>query len=184
MPDRLWNTRALAAVIAFAAMLDPRAVRADRAADDDARIDRALLISVDGMHQRDLERYVSAHPHSAFARLARQGVQYRRASSAKPSDSFPGLLAFMTGGSPLSHGVFYDDSYDRTLFAPGSSCTGAIGTEAQFAENIDYNLNVLDGGGPPGSNHIDPATLPRRLVNGVCTPVYPHDFVRVNTIME
>jgi hypothetical protein len=26
-------------------------------------------------------------------------------------------------------GVYYDDSYDRTLFAPGSNCQGNPGTE-------------------------------------------------------
>ena len=186
MEKRRGNARALATalVTALAVLIGPLALRADHAADDDARIDHVLLISVDGMHQLDLERYVTTHPHSAFARIARQGVQYTQAAASKPSDSFPGLLAFMTGGSPLSHGVFYDDSYDRTLFAPGSHCTGQVGTETLFAENLDYDLNALDGGGPPGSDHIDPTQLPLRLVHGVCTPVYPHDFVRVNTIME
>jgi hypothetical protein len=186
MAQTLRTTRALATgfLTALAALITPDALRADRAVDGDAYIQHVLLISVDGMHQLDLERYVTTHPHSAFAQIASQGIEYTHASASKPSDSFPGLLAFMTGGSPLSHGVFYDDSYDRTLFAPGSHCTGSIGTETQFAENIDYDLNALDGGGPPGSNHIDPAQLPLRLVNGVCTPVYPHDFLRVNTVME
>ena len=31
---------------------------------------------------------------------------------------------------------------------------------------------------------IDPAKLPLRLVNGICTPVYPHDYLKVNTIYE
>ena len=97
----------------------------------DSQIEHVLLISVDGMHQVDLERYLIAHPHSAFAQLVNHGVQYTHASTSEPSDSFPGLLAFMTGGSPRSHGVFYDDSYDRTLYAPGSNCTGAVGTETQ-----------------------------------------------------
>jgi hypothetical protein len=55
----------------------------------------------------------------------------------------------MTGGSPKSHGVFYDDSYDRTLFPPNSNCTGAPGSEALYAENLDYDQGQLDGGGPP-----------------------------------
>jgi hypothetical protein len=153
-------------------------------AAQEAALEHVLLISVDGMHQVDLERFVAGHPGSAFARLLSHGVEYRNAHTARPSDSFPGLLAFMTGGSPKSHGVFYDDSYDRTLFAPGSNCLGTPGTEAQFAENIDFDLTKLDGGGPPGSNHIDPAQLPLRLTGQKCEPVLPHDFLRTNTIME
>ena len=29
------------------------------------------------------------------------------------------MIAQVTGGTPKSTGVFYDESYDRTLFAPG-----------------------------------------------------------------
>jgi hypothetical protein len=152
--------------------------------DEAGGIRHVLLISVDGMHQVDLERYIAAHSSSAFSWLVHHGIHYSRASTSAPSDSFPGLLAFMTGGLPRTHGVFYDDAYDRTLFPPGSHCSGAPGTETQYAENIDYDLTVLDGGGPPGSNHIDPSTLPLRLVRGVCTPVLPHEFLRVNTVME
>src|SRR5260370_12052983 len=43
---------------------------------------------------------------------------------------------------------------------------------------------MRDGGGPPGSNHIDPANLPLRLVGGVCTPVLPHEYLQANTVME
>ena len=52
-----------------------------------------------------------------MATLAGMGVHYTNAKSAMPSDSFPGLLAFVTGGSPKSTGVYYDDSYDRLLSA-------------------------------------------------------------------
>ena len=157
--------------------LPTRPVAADTdGTDEGGGIRHVLLISVDGMHQVDLQRYIAAHPSSAFAWLVHHGIEYSRASTARPSDSFPGLLAFMTGGTPLSHGVFYDDSYDRTLFPVGSHCLGAPGAETQYAENIDYDLTMLDGGGPPGSNHIDPAKLPLRLVGGVCTPCYPTSF--------
>ena len=152
------------------------------------RIEHVLLISIDGMHEVDLERYLAAgHPKGGFARLVANGIQYTNAFSAKPSDSFPGLMAFMTGGSPRSHGVFYDDSYDRTLFPIGSACKGKPGAEMQYAENIDYDLDKLDGGGSvTGStlDHINPANLPLRMVDGKCVPVYPHDFLKVNTIME
>ncbi len=180
---RVFPTSVVVGAIVLALPTRPVVANPDDS-DEAGGIRHVLLISVDGMHQVDLERFIAAHPSSAFAYLVHHGIQYSRASTSEPSDSFPGLLAFMTGGSPKTHGVFYDDSYDRTLFAPGSHCSGAPGTETQFAENIDYDLTRLDGGGPPGSNHIDPAKLPLRLVRGVCTPVLPHEFLRVNTVME
>jgi hypothetical protein len=82
--------------------------------------------------------------------------------------------------------VFYDDSFDRTFFEPGSDCKGAPGAEVSFAENIDVDTNRLDAGGKPGDarSQIDPAKLPMALVDGKCTAIYPHEFVRVNNIFE
>src|SRR5260370_17148840 len=85
-----------------------------RAAD----IDHVLLISVDGLHALDVTRYVEGHPNSALAELSRHGVTYSNARTPANSDSFPGLLALVTGGSPISPGLFYDVSYDRTIFDP------------------------------------------------------------------
>lgn len=165
------------------ALIAPSLARAEE--DDRGEgIKHVLLLSVDGMHEVDLQRYVASHPKSAFTRLLSHGVHFTNAYTAKPSDSFPGLLAFMTGGSPLSHGVFYDDSYDRTLYAPGSNCQGTPGTETLYAENLDKDINKLDGGGASDASSIDPKQLPMRLANGVCKPVYPHEFLKTNTIME
>ena len=144
------------------------------------RIRHVLLISVDGMHESDLTRFVVAHPSSALAGLVRHGVSFTNATTSKPSDSFPGLLAQVTGGSPKSTGVYYDNSYDRELYAPGSACAAsAKGTEVVYDESIDRNPDALDAGGG-----IDPAALPLQKKNGVCSPVYPHQFLRVNTIFE
>jgi predicted AlkP superfamily pyrophosphatase or phosphodiesterase len=119
---------AIAIVCASAlALVAPSYARADD--DNGEGIKHVLLLSVDGMHEVDLQRYVKYHPTSAFARLTTHGVHFTNAHTSRPSDSFPGLLAFMTGGSPLSHGMFYDDSYDRTLFPPNSNCQGKPGTE-------------------------------------------------------
>ena len=63
-----------------------------------------LLISVDGLHALDVSRYVSDHPASALAELAGHGLTYSNAHLPANSDSFPGLLALVTGGSPVSHG--------------------------------------------------------------------------------
>src|SRR3569833_623646 len=75
-------------------------------------VKRVLLLSVDGLHATDLHRYVRTHPDSAIAELASHGTTFTNAHTPSLSDSFPGLLALVTGGSPVSHGLFYDVSYD------------------------------------------------------------------------
>ena len=112
-----------------------------------------------------------------MAKLVGMGTAYTSASAAKPSDSFPGLLAMVTGGTPISTGVYYDVSYDRNLSAAGSACA-THGTEVAFDESIDINQDSLDGGGG-----IDVNKLPLDPKHGN-TPVYHHDFLRVNTIFE
>src|SRR5215469_15613576 len=148
-----------------------------RSQDKPNQIRHVLLLSIDGLHAQDLARYTALNPHSALAQLTHLGTTYTNASTSKPSDSFPGLLSMVTGGSPRSTGVFYDDSYDRTLSAPGSNCS-VKGTEVVYDESIDKNSNALDAGGG-----IDPAALPLDGSQG-CKPVYPHSFLRVNTIFE
>jgi hypothetical protein len=140
-------------------------------------IRRVLLISVDGLHGIDLANYIQSNPESTLAQLSKKGVVFSNATSAKPSDSFPGLLAIVTGGSPVSTGVYYDDSYDRGLSAPGSTCT-SLGTEVVYDESIDINVNNIDGGGG-----INTAALPRNPSLD-CSPVFPHSFLKVNTIFE
>ena len=136
-----------------------------------------LLISVDGMHQADLARLV-ATPGSTLAKLSANGVLYSAAKTPTPSDSFPGLLAMVTGGTPKSTGVYYDDSYDRTLYAPGSNCTGNAGIEAVYDESIEVDFTDL-------FSPINPNNLPlSKDATGACTPVYPHNFVKVNTVFE
>jgi hypothetical protein len=147
-------------------------------------VHRVLLLSVDGLHRQDLARWVEGHPNSALAQLSAHGVTYTNATAPTPSDSFPGLLALVTGGTPKSTGVYYDDSYDRTLYAPGNlTCTdnisGGPGTEVVFDETMDKDTSQLFSGG------IDSRLLPRRKnPDGSCTPVYPHHFIRVNTVFE
>lgn len=140
-------------------------------------IKRVLLISVDGLHALDLRRYVATHHASTLAQLSRRGTTFLNASTSKPSDSWPGLLAIVTGGSPRSTGVIYEDSYDRSLSPPGSACA-TVGTEVLYSEFIDVNQNLINGGGG-----IDPTKLPLDPGNG-CAPVYPHSYLRVNTIFE
>src|SRR6202140_1273437 len=145
-----------------------------------ADIDHVLLISVDGLHALDVARFVDAHPNSALAELSRHGVTYSNARTPANSDSFPGLLALVTGGSPISHGLFYDVSYDRTIFDPtNTTCSGNGGGNFMvFDESIDLYVNGVS------QNVIDPTKLPNRLVNGNCVRMYPHDAMRTNTIFE
>jgi hypothetical protein len=155
---------------------------------DDLRAQHVLLISIDGFHAVDLEVCVAAGTCPHLAGLTRTGVTYTNASTTKPSDSFPGLLAQLTGGTPKTHGVFYDDSYDRTLFAAGSNCTIGPGTETNIAEPADYNLHSIDGGvnasltGLNSAVAINPNNLPGSTAHGGCAPVWPHNLVRANTI--
>jgi len=163
--------------VSVAALTAAGAAMAGNLALPPKAVQHVLLLSIDGMHEGDLARYVAANPQSPLATLAAHGEHYTNAASAMPSDSFPGLLAMVTGGTPKSTGVYYDDSYDRTLSPPGSNCASK-GTEVVYDETIDKNPDALDAGGG-----INPAALPLDPANG-CKPVYPHQFLRVNTIFE
>ncbi len=145
-----------------------------------------LLISVDGMHAIDLTRWIQSNPTSTLAKLSHRGVIYSNALTTGPSDSFPGMIAQVTGATPKSAGLFYDDSFDRTMWAAGSNCQGAPGAEIQNFESIDWNLNDVTGGGTLGDpmSQINPANLNLAMVNGACTPLYPHNYLHVNTIFE
>src|ERR1700719_3705834 len=93
----------------------------------DHRIKHVLLISVDGMHQSDLEWYVANYPHSELARLATGGAEYTNAQTADPSDSDPGGTAIMTGADPKLTGIYYDDEYSHGVFPPGTTnCSGPV----------------------------------------------------------
>jgi hypothetical protein len=138
-----------------------------------------LLLSVDGLHDFDLNLWVAQHPDSNLADLVGKGTTYDQASTSVPSDSFPGLLAMLTGGSPKSTGVYYDNSYDRSLFAPGTACTGQPGSTALYDETIAQRDAA---GNIPFMDVIDPTRLPLRKVDDRCDPVQPRDYIKVNTI--
>jgi hypothetical protein len=163
-------------------------------ADIDGPIKHVLLISIDGMHALDFancSNAVNGGPAYCpnLAELAERGITYTQTSTSKPSDSFPGLTALVTGGSPRSTGAFYDVSYDRSLSPPKVTtpygipggvalCPSVVGTQIGFDEEIDIDLTKIDAGGG-----INPDYLPRDPKNG-CAPVYPHQFIRVNTMFE
>jgi hypothetical protein len=140
------------------------------------KISRVLLISVDGLHALDLANFVKSNPQSNLARLSARGITYTQASTSKPSDSFPGLMSIVTGGSPISTGLWYEGAYARDLSPAGSDCK-TTGTEIVWDSGIDRDKKLIDGGG------IDPAKLPLDPKKA-CSAVYPHDYLRVNTIFE
>jgi predicted AlkP superfamily pyrophosphatase or phosphodiesterase len=166
---------ALALVILASVSLGAQAPRGRLPAN--RRVQRVLLISIDGFHAIDLANYVRMRPASALARLGSRGVTYTNAHSSFPSNSWPGLAALITGGTSVSTGVFFESSYDRSLSPPGSDCS-TRGTAVVYDSSIDIDSRALDGGGG-----IDPTKLPRDPARG-CKPVYPHEFLRVNTIFE
>lgn len=154
-------------------------------------VKHVILISVDGLHGLDLANYVSAHPQSTLAQLAKTGRSYSSASSAKPSDSFPGMVALVTGGSPATTGIWYDHTFNKTLLAPGSTSAkpGEAGTDLAYDESIDQGFNdgkwgdaavkPLEFAGAPA---IDPAAL--AVDPKTFKPVYPHQYILVNTAFE
>ena len=140
-------------------------------------IAHVLLLSIDGMHALDLARLTKERSDSALARLTSHGITYTNAHTSFPSNSWPGLLSMVTGGSPNSTGVIFENSYDRSLSPPASDCS-RTGTAVIFDSSIDKNPDQIDAGGG-----LDPEKLPRDPKNG-CKPVFPHNFIRVNNIFE
>jgi hypothetical protein len=172
-------------------------------------IKRVLLISVDGMHAVDLANCANGISTAnngeaycpAIAALAETGINYVAASTSKPSDSFPGLTAIITGGSPALTGVYYDVAYSRNLDGPAvvtgngngpGPCTAgmpATGFTTEYEEGIDIDQTKVNGGAPGaaltdgGVASIDSQKLDRDPANG-CKPVYPWEFVRANSIFS
>jgi hypothetical protein len=169
-------------------------------------IKHVLLISIDGMHALDfincragISGVNGDKPYCPnLAKLAGTGVNYLAASASMPSDSFPGLMALVSGGSPRSVGAFYDVAYDRSLDPPakttGNGVAGApglckpgaapTGTTTEYEEGIDIDQTKLNGGaatGDGGIASIDKDRLERDPKNK-CLPVFPWNFVRTNTI--
>jgi hypothetical protein len=172
-------------------------------------IQRVLLVSVDGMHAVDLKNCASGistvnngEPYCpALAALTKTGVSYVSASTSKPSDSFPGLISIVTGGSPALTGIYYDVAYARNYDAPAQTTgnglaagpctpnTAPTGTTSEYEEGIDIDQTKVNGGAPGaaltdgGIASIDSKRLIRDPGKG-CNPVWPWNFVRTNTIFS
>jgi len=137
---------------------------------------RVLLLSIDGFHQFDLEKFVASHPSSTLAGLVGRGTQYTETTSSRPSDSFPGTLAMTTGGSPATTGIFYDVSWDDNLSPAGDTTCATRGAVAAYDGQANFDDTLV-------TTSINPALLPRDPAHG-CQPVYPHSYLKVNTIFE
>src|SRR6201997_4588745 len=173
------------------------------------QIRHVLLLSIDGMHAVDFANCANGistvnngQPYCpAIAALGKTGINYVAANTSKPSDSFPGLEAIVTGGSPALTGVYYDVAYARNLNAPAKltgngvqpgPCTAntpPTGTTTEYEEGIDIDQSKVNGGAPGaaltdgGLASIDPQRLPRDPSKG-CAPVFPWEFVRANSIFS
>ena len=165
------------------------------------KVRHVLLLSIDGMHAVDF--YNCAHGVTGLnggnpycpnlAALAGTGINYVAASSSKPSDSAPGLMALVTGGTPRTTGIYYDVAFDRTLDGPqittgtglaAAPCTPfavPTGTTTDNDQGIDIDDTKLNGGADATAAAIDPRKLSRNPAAG-CAPVYPWNFLRTNTI--
>jgi len=103
----------------------------------------------------------------------------------------------VTGGDPGVTGIYYDDTFNHSVFPAGTTnCSGpAPGGEVAYTEGADINQNSIDAGqglsGLPGSilqmtsdplTVINPAALPVNAVT--CKPIIPGAYIKVNTIFE
>jgi hypothetical protein len=158
-----------------------------------------LLISIDGMHALDFQNCAAANTCPTLKALGATGVTYTRTTTSRPSDSFPGTLALMTGGTPKTVGGWYDVAYDRVLAPPtittgnglsGGTCTvnQPNGTRTEYEEGVDLDQTKITGGSPLYTNPIDGGYLsidPNKLIRdpyNACKPLYPWNFIRTNTI--
>jgi Type I phosphodiesterase / nucleotide pyrophosphatase len=197
----------LVSLLLLTLALVPTANAQDDHDNDRNHIRHVLLVSIDGMHAVDYLNCSQGVPSinggepycPHLARLGKTGVNYLDTSASRPSDSFPGLMAIVTGGTPRTYGAFYDVAYDRVLAPPALATGNGLaagtcipnapnGTTTEYEEGIDQNqqfVNGIDGvstaNGDGGIGSIDPRKLIRDPFNN-CAPVYPWNFIRTNTI--
>jgi hypothetical protein len=174
-----------AALIAWVALasIASHTGRAQSVAATAAAARHVLIISIDGLHQADVTDPALAAQIPTILSLAQSGIQYANAHTTRPSDSFPGTLAYLTGAGPATTGVYYDVGYSRSLDAPNASPGDLRGAMVKLTEILDKNYDVLDGGGDFGFQSLSTANMlldPSRNFS----PVYPHEYLRINTIFE
>ena len=165
-----------------------------------SQIKHVMLISVDGLHQSDLEWYVHNHPGSELAKLVHGGAEFTNAHAPVPSDSDPGATALMTGGNPRATGVYYDVSYNHGTYEAGTtSCNDQPkGGDVIYDSPDDRDSTRLDAGQHIPGIEQNPALImdmtgnPQTLLvpstfpvdPTTCQPIWPHSYLQVNTIFE
>jgi arylsulfatase A-like enzyme len=186
--------------VPIAAAAQPAAADHRQQQPQHQRIQHVLLISVDGMHQSDLDWYVANHPGSELAELVNGGQEYTNNHTTDPSDSDPGGTGIMTGADPALTGIYYDDEYSHDVFPAGTTnCSGPVpGGNVIYDSPDDLDATSLDAGqGIPGlaqnpalimnmtgdpATLLNPATFP--VDPKTCKPIYPHSYISVNTIFN
>ncbi len=193
--------------LAFALASSTYGIATDKGNVGSGKIKHVLLLSIDGMHAVDF--YNCAHgilgvnggnsycPNLAL--LGQTAINYVNAESSKPSDSFPGMAALASGGTPKTTGLYYDVAYDRSLDPPAKTtgtglaagpCTPyalPIGTTTDNDQGVDLDDTKLNGGAPGagltegGIASLDPNKMARDPQAG-CASVYPWNFIRTNTL--
>src|SRR5579859_952181 len=119
-------------------------------------------------------------PESILADLTEHAVWYKNVRGSMPTDSFPGTAALYTGATPRTHGIWYDNTWDRTYFPFSAGCTGAMGFNVLCDESIDIDSTKIDGGGG-----FDLRNLPyQKTTWGACEVLLPHNLLRSKTIFE
>jgi predicted AlkP superfamily pyrophosphatase or phosphodiesterase len=120
-------SRLVLAGAAVALTLSPNyGMAADTNTMGSKNVKHVLLLSIDGMHAVDFYNCShgiaganSGEPYCPnLAALGKTGINYVATSSSKPSDSAPGLMALVTGGTPRTTGIYYDVAFDRRLDGP------------------------------------------------------------------
>ncbi len=195
----------MATATAFAACAAPASQSVAHAAPGAAGHKHVLLLSVDGLHESDLQWYVTQHPRSALAALVRTGTEFSNAQTPFPSDSFPGMVGQLTGGNPRTTGIYYDVTYNHATIDPTASTAATpdpsvcastpTGGNVAYDETIDKDNGHLDAGqglGDLPSSILQMTGNPRNLIDATqlpidpatCTRIYPHSYLKVNTVFE
>jgi hypothetical protein len=161
------TTKELALAVCAAAMVlasSTQGIAADASTVGSGNIKHVLLLSIDGMHAVDFYNCANgiagANGGDSYCpnltALSQTGINYVATASSMPSDSFPGLAALVTGGSPKTTGLYYDVAYDRSLDAPatttgtglaGGPCTPygvPTGTTTDYDQGIEYDDTQLN----------------------------------------
>lgn len=130
--------------------------------------------------QLHAQGYITRFPDSNFAKVINNAVVYSSARTTSPSDSYPATAAHFAGRAPRHTGIWWDDVWDRSLYPAGSACQGPPGAGCDWSGGVDLNGTSFDGG-----YAFDISKLPlQKTAWGTCEVVYPHNFIRVNTVFE